>query len=303
MRPQNLGETLDTALRIVAARWRVLALVMVVVALPIHIINGVVLAGTTDVYEVGGGLGTGGGSQTTYSDEGAYVTGQIVIAILSVFAYLAGTVACYRAVADTYAGRPTSAGASLRYAAAHFGPALWLALLFIAGVALGLVAFVVPGVWLGILWSVALPAMLAEGLGPVAALRRSGQLVQGHWFATFARLAVAFILAAVASVALTYLVLLPVTAVVDDTSTAGLVAEEFVAFVVSLVTTPFIAAVTALVYVDLRVRKERIDPLRPDAVPPPAPEPARRVEPVDHGPPVGDDEELIGGFGPPRAPD
>jgi len=300
MRPQNLGENLDAALRIVAARWRVLALVMVVVALPIHIINGIVIAATTDVYEVGGGLVTGGGPQTAYGDEGAYVTGQIVIAILSVFSYLAGTVACYRAIADTYAGRPTSATASLRYAAAHFGPALWLAMLYIAGVALGLVAFLLPGIWLAVLWAVALPAMLVEGIGPAAALRRSGALVQGQWFTTFGRLAVAFILASVASVALTYLVLLPVTAAVDDTSTGALVAEQLVSFVVSLVTTPFIAAVTALVYVDLRVRKERIDPLAPDGGGPPAPAPVPRPEhPV---PPVGDDEELIGGFAPPKPP-
>ena len=46
---------------------------------------------------------------------------------------------------------------------------------------------------------------------------------------------------------------------VDDTSTGALILERVGSLLVSLFTTPFIAAVTTLVYFDLRVRKEGFD--------------------------------------------
>jgi hypothetical protein len=52
-------------------------------------------------------------------------------------------------------------------------PNLALAVLF-----LGLL--VLPGAWLALIWSVALPACVVEGRGPFASLRRSAQLTKGH---------------------------------------------------------------------------------------------------------------------------
>ena len=54
-------------------------------------------------------------------DQAAYTGGQVVIAMLTLVSYLLGTVACYRAVADTYLGRPTSARASLTFALRRLG--------------------------------------------------------------------------------------------------------------------------------------------------------------------------------------
>jgi hypothetical protein len=260
VRPLNLGETLDASIKIVRARWRVLAMVMVVVALPIQLLDMLIIQSTTDVYEVGSSfVSSDSTGATRYSDEGVYLTGQFVIQLLGFLGYLIGTVACYRAIADTYLGRDTTAEESLHFAARHAGRTLWLTILLVVLLVPAFLALVVPGLWLAIAWSVAIPAMLVEGRGGMAALKRSFDLVKGRWWATCGRLVVAYILVSVIAGVVGLLPLALAGGVIDDTSFGALLLEHAAKFVVSLITTPFIAAVTALVYFDLRVRKEGFD--------------------------------------------
>jgi hypothetical protein len=284
MRPLNLGETLDASIKIVRSRWRTLATVMVVIALPIQLANIIIIKLTTDVYQVGTSFSSTAGTATTYSDEGAYVAGQTAMIALSVLGYLLGIVACYRAVADTYLGRETSARASLRYAGERLGATLWLTIVLVLGLLAGFLALFLPGVWLYIAWSVVYPVMLVEGTGGVGALKRSFQLVQTRWWATAGRMAVTYILVGVATVVAALLFIAPTEWFMDDTSFGALILEHTANLVVSLLTTPFVAAVTTLVYFDLRVRKEGVgfapadaggpvtfDPPAPPSVPPSAP--------------------------------
>jgi Membrane domain of glycerophosphoryl diester phosphodiesterase len=260
VRPLNLGETLDASIKIVRARWRTLALVMVVIALPIQLANIIIISSTTDVYQAGSGSIAGDrGAETTYGDESAYVAGRTVILALGFLGYLLGTVACYRVIADAYRGREATARESLAYAGNRLGATLWLTIALVAGLTVALIALILPFVWLVVAWSVAYPVMLVEGTGGVAALKRSFKLVEGRWWATFGRLAVAYILVTVVTAIASLIFLLPAEAFVDDTSFGALVLESAANFIVSLVTTPFIAAVVSLIYFDLRGRKEGFD--------------------------------------------
>jgi hypothetical protein len=259
MRPLNLGETLDASIKIVRSRWKTLATVMLVIALPIQLANIIIIKSTTDVYQVGTSFSSTAKTATTYSDDGAYFAGQTLMIALSFLGYLLGTVACYRAIADTYLGRETSARASLRYAGSRLGATLWLTIVLAIGLLVGFMALLVPGVWLWVAWTVAYPVMLVEGSGGVAALRRSFKLVETRWWATAGRMAVTFILVGVVTTVATLLFIAPTGWFVDDTSFGALILEHAANLVVSLVTTPFVAAVTTLVYFDLRVRKEGFD--------------------------------------------
>jgi hypothetical protein len=259
MRPLNLGETLDASIKIVSARWKTLATVMIVIALPIEIANVLIISSTTDVYQAGSLFSTSETTKTTYSDSGAYAAGQVAIIALTFLSVLLGNVACYRAVADTYLGRDTSARASLSFAGSRLGATLWLTILLVAGILAGCIALFVPGIWLAVAWSVALPVMLVEARGGPAALGRSFKLVEGRWWATAGRFVVAYILVFVVSGVASALFDGLASGVLDDTSTGALILERAGSFLVSLITTPFIAAVTTLVYFDLRVRKEGFD--------------------------------------------
>jgi hypothetical protein len=67
----------------------------------------------------------------------------------------------------------------------------------VAAIALPSVAaslLVIPGLWLLTRWSLFAPAIVREGLGPLAALRRSNELVRGHFELVFLTSAFAVIL-------------------------------------------------------------------------------------------------------------
>jgi zinc ribbon protein len=77
-------------------------------------------------------------------------------------------------------------GASIRFAASKL---LWIwALSILVGVivALGAIALVVPGIILGIMFSLAFPVLLIENKGVLESMGRSRQLVGHRWLKTFA---------------------------------------------------------------------------------------------------------------------
>lgn len=67
-----------------------------------------------------------------------------------------------------------------------------LVTLTITGVATGLL--VIPGAWLYTRWSLFIPAIRHENLGPASALKRSNALVRGRFWFIFATATLAFIL-------------------------------------------------------------------------------------------------------------
>jgi hypothetical protein len=261
VRPLNLGETLDASIKIVRARWRTLAVIMLVIALPIELLTVLITNLTTDTYQAGTGGWTGpsADSKTSYSDEGAFIAGQVAVSVLGFLGYLLGTVACYGAIANQYLGRATSPSQSLRYAGDRFGTTLWLTIVLGIGLVFAFLALVIPGIWLAVAWSVAYPAMLVERLGAVEALKRSFKLVDGFWWSTAGRLIVAYILTSIFAVVVAFAFLIPAEWLVDDTSLGAQLLEAAANLATSLLTTPFIAAVVTLTYFDLRVRKEGFD--------------------------------------------
>ena len=82
-------------------------------------------------------------------------------------------------------GEEPTVGAALRLAAPRLPAAVGAVLLYSLGVALGLVALIVPGVWLSVRWYFAAQAAVVDGLGPADALRRSAAVVETRWWRTF----------------------------------------------------------------------------------------------------------------------
>jgi hypothetical protein len=82
-------------------------------------------------------------------------------------------------------GEEPMVGGALRSAAPRLIPAVAAVLLYSLAVAAGLVALVVPGVWLAVRWYFCAQAAVVDGLGPADALRRSAQVVETRWWRTF----------------------------------------------------------------------------------------------------------------------
>jgi hypothetical protein len=109
--------------------------------------------------------------------------------------------------------------------------------------------FLVPiAIWLAIRWCLAAPVVVLEGLRPLAALRRSGELVRGRWIRVASLVGVSGALALAAGPLLGAILIF-----LSDTPLATL---NLVAGVVYALAMPFVALVTAYVYFDARTRVE-----------------------------------------------
>ncbi|MFJ8886418.1 hypothetical protein ACIRJR_23820 [Streptomyces sp. NPDC102402] len=156
-------------------------------------------------------------------------------------------------------------------------------------VTLGVVGVLITGplaVWLWIKICLAPAAVVFEGRGPIAALRRSSQLVRGDWWRIFGITLLAGVMAGVAG----YVIQIPFSvlgvfpgmmgsgSLDEDPSSAAvvvamsgyLVATLLGQLVSQIISTTFPQLVTGLLYVDRRIRTEDLAPVLAEAAGVPA---------------------------------
>lgn len=137
----------------------------------------------------------------------------------------------------------------------------------ILGLVLAFVVLVLLMVWVGVRLSLASAPVVLERCGPLRAVRRSWALTSGGQFwRILGILLLSQLLASIfASVVSTpvQLAFTALTASVSDDPTfvtTGLVViQHLVQFVTGVLVTPFTAGVTALLYLDQRIRREGLD--------------------------------------------
>jgi hypothetical protein len=294
LRPLGIGELLDVAIRVTLRHAGTLVRAVLVVVLPLQIISSIAyVSGGVDQVDSSSGQWTLRGDV----DPWAFGVSLGVVGIIAAITPLLASGVCFKAVTDAYLGGTSDWRSSLRYTLPRLHSILWITILAGLGVLVGLCLCLLPGIWLGASWAIAVPVLLTEGARGSKALGRSFQLVKGRWWGTFGALAIAFILVGVISAAITALL----SAVsLDPTGHSALV--DFVLRVVSgtlssLISTPFTAALTVALYIDLRVRKEGfdvqllaeqigLDPGESFQVP----EPPRLTGAPDRPPPSSDDQ-------------
>jgi hypothetical protein len=146
-------------------------------------------------------------------------------------------------------GVEPSVSGALRTASERFLPAVGTVFLAALGVALGLLLLVLPGIWLGVRWYLGAQAAVVDRLSPVAALRRSAELVRDRWWRTFGFLVVA---------GLAFGVLVGVPGAILGALASELSGALYVAtvVVVQAVTLSLTALFGTLLFFDLRARRE-----------------------------------------------
>jgi hypothetical protein len=174
----------------------------------------------------------------------------VIGATLALFglSFVQAAAAC--ALVEIDEGRGVGAAAAYRLAWRHVRPLLGATLLFVAAwVVLTTTVFLAPvAIWLAIRWCLAAPVVVLEGRRPLAALRRSGELVRRRWLRVGSLVGVSGALALLAGPLLGAILIF-----VTDTRLALL---NIVAGVVYALSMPFVALVTAYVYFDARARAE-----------------------------------------------
>jgi hypothetical protein len=188
------------------------------------------------------------------------------IGIIGVF-WLQG--ALVEAVADIRDGRADlTMGQTFGRAQQHIGPLAIAGILAGLAIAVGLIAFIIPGLYLLTIWSLLIPVIVLERRRVMEAFGRSRELVSGHGWSAFGVIVLCFV------------ILIGVSIVVRiATFWLGDDFGEYVRSVISnTIGIPFLALALTIMYFRLREVKEPAVAEAPVA-PTPAPEPAGEPPP------------------------
>jgi low affinity Fe/Cu permease len=194
--------------------------------------------------------------QSDYTSSPLYLLSFPIAALLLPFS----VGALYRAATSLAAGNLETIGSVLAGTARRYF-AVWGIVILGGLVLLGGIAIVtIPVVlWVLIRWSVGLPALFAEGIGPVKAVGRSWNLVRDNWWRTLGILIIVTIMVSLIQTALAALFggIAALAPGLNSDIRAGAVTT------VTTLVDALVGAITpiavTLLYLDLRVRKEGLD--------------------------------------------
>ncbi|QXC61382.1 hypothetical protein KSP35_00555 [Aquihabitans sp. G128] len=254
LRPLGVGELLDAAIRIYKSRAKTLLLSVAVPLVPVLIFTALIQWSSQSSLTVDP---TTGNPNFDGGDAALQLVGTLVAAFASIVASSIATAACFRSISGAYVGDDPSWKESLRFGLSRFWSVLGLTILTGLATALGLIACLVGVLWPLAFFAVAMPALLVEGLGAGEAMGRSRALVRGMGWRTLG----VVLLGLVLSFAFQAVVSAPLVLVLfaDAGPAVQSVLQAATSIVSSIIVTPFSAALTMALYVDLRVRKEGFD--------------------------------------------
>jgi hypothetical protein len=273
MRPLSVGEILDAGIKVVLRHWKPFVTCIAGLVFPAWVLFILLIASLDSEAFV---LDPESTSSTIDTPDTSFFIG-FGIAMLALFVtFLIGFTACFKVVTDAWLGHKPSVKRSLGFGLRRSPMVLlvWIVMWFalvglfvfgVVGVALTLVAIpillalIVCIIWLGVMWSVALPAVLVERGGPFKALRRSFHLIQGRWWASFVLVLVGYLLVSIVGSVLQGILLVVVAVAAPESVIANASAQVIGYTVSSVVTYPYYVTVITVLYFDQRVRKEGFD--------------------------------------------
>ena len=265
LRPLRVGEILDVSIKVYTRHAKTLFKLVVMLVAPVQLVGAIVLISTApnaaalNPFAAFDPANQQLPTEFTEQDVYAFIAGNLLVAVLGVVAALLATAACFHAISSAYLGAPVDWRQSLSLATKRLHSLLWLSVITLVAILLGTLACIVPGIWLYVSFAVAVPALLSEDLRGIKALRRSFGLVQSRWWPTAAIVILGFLLAGLVSSMLTSVMTLLLFTDLGDSLVASATVTSVANTIAGVIATPFQAAIVAILYFDLRVRKEGFD--------------------------------------------
>jgi hypothetical protein len=249
----TLPDLLDGAFRVLKSRPRTVLGIAGAILVPVFLVAAFLQRNSLHGYTLGSGLNV---NQVLLQQSGSSIVESYLATILEAASLFFLGAALARLITAWYAGGDLTAKEALA-AAFRRTPALLaaFALLLPVKVVAGLMCYL-PVLVVVPLFSVTAPAMIIEGLGPIAGPKRSWQLVSRRFWWCVLTILVATVGTSIMSTALTAIptaltLLLPNPA---QWIVLGLIRS---AVAVLLITT--LTSVSVLLYLDLRIRTEGLD--------------------------------------------
>ncbi len=313
LRPLRFGEILDVAIKATTRNFGTLVRAVALVVVPIQILSAIVgLSATPEAFDVSQ-LGTDAASP---DDTRTFFIGQLVVLLLGLVGGILAEGTALKAVSDAYLGEEPEWRSSLRFALRRLHSLVWVGFLrlvvpivpFFVGVFViafafalvsaseaGAIALGIPLFLVGMLavasvylvLALTVPIVLVDGVKGFRAIGRSFSLSRGRYWRTATILFVALLLVFVIQMAISGIPAIAIVAV--DNAAVQAVVAGIAGIAGALITTPFQAAILAIVYFDLRVRREGLDValLARDVGVDPASASAPLLPPTPTGPPLG----------------
>jgi hypothetical protein len=254
MRPRTLGEILSAAFQIYKDNASGLIMIVAIVVVPLSLLSAALVhfvAGTTTTKTVS----TFGGQSVTVTEPrsvGLVIGGAVIAAVIGVIISAVLQAATVRAAAQGTIGDAVDVEASYRYGFHHIGSVILVGLLYGLTVGLGFILLIIPGIIFLVFFSVSIPALVIENRRGTEAMSRSWNLVSGNFWHAFGTIVVAALIAGL------------VSGLLSSIGGSNWIVRWIFNAIAQIVTVPFSALVSVLLYLDLRSRKEAltVDALR-----------------------------------------
>jgi hypothetical protein len=255
----SVGEILDAGIKVVLRHWKPLMGCIVGLTAPVWILYVLVIASIdSSLLEADSQFDTSSSSTSTNVDTTAIV-GFGLSGVLLLVTFLIAFTACFKVVSDAWLGSEPSIGRSLRFGLRRSPMVALLALIVGIATGIGFILCLLPGIWLSVLWCLAFPALLFERIGPFKAMRRSGSLIKGRWWASLLLVVVGYLLVTIIGFIIQYGLLGVAAVAAGDSVIVSAIATVVGSTLSSAITYPYLAAVLTILYFDQRVRKEGFD--------------------------------------------
>jgi hypothetical protein len=167
-------------------------------------------------------------------------------------------------VSEATLGSRMSSGEALRRIQPRLTGLIGLSIVVTLLTILGLIGLIVGAIFVGVALALSTPSYILEGGSITTAMQRSWHLVRGAWWRTFGILLLTAIIVGVLTLVLGLILGVirtsgSVTDYSGDLTTFGLVVNALLNIVIGSVTTPIMAGVIVLLYIDRRIRLEGLD--------------------------------------------
>ena len=249
---RGIGDILSVAFEVYKANAAKLIVIVAIVVVPLsfisHFLTGVVFKPTvekTGAIVINGQTVVGGTTVTTRS-FGTFILASLIAAAIAVIISAVLQAALTRGAALAAVGDPVDTEASYQYGFKKFGSVLWISILVGLVVGIGFILLIIPGVIFLTMLAVTIPALIVEDQRGTQAMSRSWNLVKGHFWHVLGTIVVAALITGI------------VGAILGLLGGNNWFLQWIFGSIAQIITAPFAALVTVLLYVDLRVRTEQL---------------------------------------------
>jgi hypothetical protein len=254
LRPRGIGEILDSSVALYRARFTRLVRVAAVVVIPVQVLSALVLlSAQPDSFAV-----SARGTVTPhYTSATTQLAAALVIAVVGVLSTAFIVAACARVIGDAYIDRTSEAGEAFKAVRPRVFAIVGTALIVVITEGLGFLACFIGALVPLTFFAVAIPALILEGIGVSAAIGRSVSLTKSHVWHVLGLVLTTQLLATVLNFSLAAAAQLVVHS--SGSTAAAVIGQSIANVIAGVLTTPFVATATVILYFDLRVRDEAFD--------------------------------------------